>query len=173
MSYGNNIFTGESKNMYDSTTTSKFENSWNSGAYNNTVGDTVKKGAIGGATGWLGALMTGSNAISPGAGFLLSGLVSVGGSLLNSLFGRRPKVTLSPEQQYFKDLTNFYSDLGAKTRTARAVASVYGVSPEKVAKIGYNNFDEMIDKHGFNPTAMKKTAPDTTTLYDEKNKGGM
>lgn len=127
--------------------------------------NSIKKGMIGGATGWLGTLLMGSNAISPGAGFLLSGLISVGGSLLSSLFGRRPKVTLSPEQQYFKDLTKFYSDLGAKTRTARAVANVYGVAPEKVAKIGYNNYNEMIDKFGTNPTAMKKTEP--VTLYEE------
>jgi hypothetical protein len=172
MSYGNDI----SQNMYNrpAQSTESYAPPTGSSYYTgNPATNAAKSGLMGGTTGWLGALMTGSNAISPGAGFLLSGLVSVGGSLLNSLFGRRPKVTLSPEQQYFKELTQFYSDLGAKTRTARAVASVYGVSPEKVAKIGYNNFDEMIDKHGLNPTAMKRTAPDTTTLYDEKNKGGM
>lgn len=165
--YGNPI--SSPQGMYDTPTQSNFDKSWNSGAYDNTVGDTAKKGIVGGATGWLGSLMMGSNAISPGAGFLLSGLISVGGSLLNSLFGRRPKVTLSPEQQYFKDLTNFYSDLGAKTRTARAVASVYGVKPEKVAKIGYNNFNEMWDVHGDAPKTMKKTQS-PVTVYDEGGK---
>jgi hypothetical protein len=126
-----------------------------------------KKGGILGAAIGLGTKLMN---LSPGAGWALSGAISVAGSILGSLFKQKTHVILSPEQKYFQEMVDFYKGYGDRTKKARSIASAITGKPVETwngNKIGYDNIGDAIANVPYKPTnqysgSVSKAAPVAT-----------
>jgi len=112
--------------------------------------------------------MVGKKAFEPlstGTGFLVSGLLQIGGAILGSLFREKPKLTT--EQQMFVNMTKFYSNLGRKSAQMRQFASMYTGKPvSSLGKIGYNDAVDAFNRYPKDPFGVK-TKPAVATETEE------
>jgi len=98
----------------------------------------------GGFWGGVGQILYGSTV--PGAqAFLVSGLITLGGSIINAIFKKKEKIPRSAQDIYFSKMTRFYENLGKRSRTLQSVATA--VTGKAVPELNFN-FKNAWDKNG-------------------------
>ena len=92
----------------------------------------------------IGQIMYGST-VPGGQAFLISGLVTLGGSILSAMFGKKQEPSRSSKDIYFGKMVKFYGDLGRRSKSLQSIHRA--VTGKRSPALDFN-FDNAWDNNG-------------------------
>lgn len=77
-------------------------------------------------------------------GFIAMGLITLIGGIIGGITQKKPGLT--PEQKYFKDMTNYYYKLGQRSKYANSYKRMMSPNSIPASKVTNINYEDLVNR---------------------------